>query len=316
MVDTNSSMMLSQRLKNEFAADVRQRAELDVRSHAVRIRDSTSWNLMATVGAAEVSIDLDHDDLYLWCDCDYLQETGEGCEHLWATILVAEQKQLLKEAMRRPDLNVMFIDETDSWDPDRGFDENPMLMNGGKKISGPNRHRLGQLTRLPRTPPNREKNQSNEWSRAFGQIRQMLGRTSADFRIGIGTKASSSSTCWTFINRRATRTCFLELTHQERKKDGNWSKPSFIPSHKSKPSNSLRIRTRRLCRVFTGAQQNQGVRLLWLRIAVWSIRETRPDAGAAFEPDRAGSSPVSDQKRMRYSPSLGTRARPGNFGCK
>src|SRR5207237_1319540 len=113
MVDTNSSMTLSQLLQTEFAPDVRQRGELLARSGAVRTRDSTSWNLMATVGEAEVTIDLDDNDLYLWCDCDYLQETGEGCEHLWATIRVAEQKQLLKEVMRRPKLDVAFIDDTD-----------------------------------------------------------------------------------------------------------------------------------------------------------------------------------------------------------
>ena len=259
MVDTNSSMTLSQLLKNEFADDVRQRAELDVHSQTVRIRDSTSWNLMAAVGGAEVSIDLDDDDdLYLCCDCDYLQEFSEGCEHLWATILVAEQKHLLMEVVRRPDLNVMFVDEAGSWDQDGGFDEDadPYERWEADHRSKPPASRPSN--KAAKNSTERGTNHSNEWSRAFGQIRQMSSRTTGEFRNRDWDKGKQLLYVLDVHQSSGQAQLFLEITHQERKKDGNWSKPMFHSVSQEQAEQFTTEPDASIVSGLYGAQQNQG----------------------------------------------------------
>jgi hypothetical protein len=261
MGDANSTKTLSQILKNEFAADVRQRAEFHVRSGAVRIRDSTPWNLMATVSGTpevEVSIDLDDNDLYLWCDCDYLQEQGKGCEHLWATILVAEQRHLLKEIIRCPDLNVMFIDESNSWNPDEGLDEDPDPFERAQEHRWSKSSAPRQSDKTAKNSTKRGKARSNEWNRAFGQIKQMLNRTSIDFANRGWSQGKQLLYVLDVHHSQGQALLYLELTHQERKKDGNWSKPKFHSISQEQAEQFTTEPDTSIVAGLYGAQQNQG----------------------------------------------------------
>ncbi|CAN5183230.1 hypothetical protein BH10PLA2_BH10PLA2_03710 [soil metagenome] len=230
MADTNASRKLSQILKDEFAPEVRQSAEFRELARKVRIRDSTSWNLMAAVKDnphAEVSIDLDEDDLMLTCDCDYVQEYGEGCEHLWATILVAEQKQLLMKVVECPELNVLVIEEKDSWDPDGELDEDLDLYEREHEYRLSKSYSPRQSNKTEKNAKKRGKNQSNDWKHAFARIQQMVNRTGVEFMRPDWNKDKQLLYVLDVHSSLGHANLSFELTHQERKKDGDWSKPKF-----------------------------------------------------------------------------------------
>jgi hypothetical protein len=265
MADSKSSKTLSQILKAEFELEVRKSVELQDLASKVRIRDSTPWNLMATVKdtpEAEVSIDLDDDELYLSCNCDYVQEFGEGCEHLWATILLAEQNQLLKKVVECSELNVVLLDETDQWNPDEEIDEDPDFyeLEPRDRWPKPNATRPNDKStkHAKKKKKKLQKNQSNDWSRAFAQIQQMASRTGA--YVGSTGWDKDKQLVYILDAYRSAGHAHLslDLAHQERKKDGDWGKPKFhsishdqVEQFTSEPDASI-------VSLLYGAQQNRG----------------------------------------------------------
>src|SRR6185295_3201273 len=69
--------------------------------HAVRVTDESPTHVHASVSGGnqyDVRVALDNGRLLVSCDCVYFSEYGK-CKHLWATILEADRRGALADAM-------------------------------------------------------------------------------------------------------------------------------------------------------------------------------------------------------------------------
>ncbi len=99
-------MKLAHTLAHEFHRSVRERGWHYV--NAVRIHDGSASAVTARVKGNEdyeVRLELDGDRLKCECTCPYF-ENLDPCKHLWATILVADQRDFLSEALEHPRLKL------------------------------------------------------------------------------------------------------------------------------------------------------------------------------------------------------------------
>ncbi len=99
-------MKLAHTLAHEFHRSVRERGWHYV--NAVRIHEGSATAVTARVKGSddyEVRLELDGDKLKCECECPYF-ENLDPCKHLWATILVADQRDYLSAALEQPRLKL------------------------------------------------------------------------------------------------------------------------------------------------------------------------------------------------------------------
>src|ERR1019366_9048785 len=85
-------------LEREFPDSVRAKGTLYFQKGRVRLAAGTAWRVRAVVtgtAAYFIGIKRDHDTLRLSCTCPYFEGDGP-CKHLWATLLLAGDKGLLR----------------------------------------------------------------------------------------------------------------------------------------------------------------------------------------------------------------------------
>ena len=86
-------------LADRFSSASVQRAEQYVRSGAVRITELAPGLVKAVVRGSspyDVTLRIDRRRLSLSCDCPAFSSFGP-CKHLWATLMVAEQRGILRQ---------------------------------------------------------------------------------------------------------------------------------------------------------------------------------------------------------------------------
>ncbi|HEV8148289.1 MAG TPA: DEAD/DEAH box helicase [Bryobacteraceae bacterium] len=148
----------------------------------------------------DVRVTLDHGRLLVSCDCVYFSEYGK-CKHLWATILEADRRGALSEAM-----NAKYLTIEDNLSPDdpTGFGD----------VS--DRDRLPRRPRLPPPQPPRIPAWQEHLTAIQREIqhKQPLATWPREFEILYVIDAPAS---------RASGAIVLELFSRTRKKTGEWS---------------------------------------------------------------------------------------------
>jgi superfamily II DNA or RNA helicase len=194
-------MRLSSFLQLDFSSGSRSRGVNYYQAGAVKIKLGGPLSVEAEVrgegGTYETEISVDEDgELSLWCDCPYF-EANESCKHLWATLLAAESKGLLRDAAAAMRVRTEF---------DLFGDPFPSL-------SGPKLAASKPVAKAPPRPPawvkqlNDLASQANPAAGVWPAQRQIL------YVVDVPTCAMGSS-------------LILKLLTREPKKAGGWKKPS------------------------------------------------------------------------------------------
>ncbi len=223
-------MKVSQIITNHFDADVRARGSSYFRSRAVRILQGTDSGVWATVRGSDdydVAIFLETTNLHISCTCPYFTDRG-GCKHLWATILAAEQRGFLKELTQRRIVNVIFDDEDDLSDASGEFDE--LDWDFDEDLDDDDRMEPSprpQVVSKAKKAKKEKKNQPADWSHVFNQVQQAMQRSPFDGRAIDWAEARQLLYVLDVQQSLGRDYLVIDVAHQERKKDGNWSKPKF-----------------------------------------------------------------------------------------
>ncbi len=129
-------MGIAQKVSRDFNDAVRSRGQSYFAKGRVVITGATAGEVVARVrGTAKyrVRLRLRGGKLHVMCSCPYFTPTGDPCKHLWATVLMADARNLLASAPARP---LMLVS-----DPPRRPTEMPE--NGGQRPHGPGGQRPG-----------------------------------------------------------------------------------------------------------------------------------------------------------------------------
>src|SRR5262245_16037710 len=106
-------MSISQELSSDFSSIIRSRGSDYFQSKFVKILHGDEWMVVANVlgdKGYRVQISRDNESVYVFCECPYYESEGP-CKHLWATILAADEKDLLCGDMSSEPLVLVEVDE-------------------------------------------------------------------------------------------------------------------------------------------------------------------------------------------------------------
>src|SRR4051812_49325230 len=88
-------MSLSDALSSHVTPTIRARGRDYFRSGAVTLETVSPTAVAATVEGSElyeVDLALDGRTVFASCTCPYIDEFGDVCKHIWATVLAAESR--------------------------------------------------------------------------------------------------------------------------------------------------------------------------------------------------------------------------------
>src|ERR1700722_14592989 len=117
-------MFLQQHLRRDFPEKVRQHGFAIYKSREVTRLTGNQWKVSAKVrGSRLYSVGLfrHSDEIEALCDCPYFASEG-FCQHLWATVLAADEKCYLLGAFGSGPPRLMEADLGDVEDGEDGFD--------------------------------------------------------------------------------------------------------------------------------------------------------------------------------------------------
>ncbi|MDB5298456.1 MAG: helicase, partial [Phycisphaerales bacterium] len=208
-------MSLLSKVIDQVDIEVRQEGVKCRGRGELRITEHTDSWLSATVNCGHrygVELERDGRELAYSCECtDYL-DTLEPCQHVWATLLVAEASNVLSPLDRPGPVDLVPID-------DPGLTED--FGRGGPVQVG---FDTGRKT--PPAAPKSRKEKPEDWKRGFELLRQtMTSRPDANrnawppgrellYVIDVASTLRGDGLT-------------VELMARERKKDGSWGKPKF-----------------------------------------------------------------------------------------
>jgi superfamily II DNA or RNA helicase len=119
-------MTLAQRLISRFNFTTQRKGTLLFSERAVRLTEGGTRHFHGQVQGTrfyDVSIDFEPNLVILYCECQYFADSGP-CKHLWAAILEADRRGLLKDAAAAPTLTVE-SDISSRIDDDDDFEDVP-----------------------------------------------------------------------------------------------------------------------------------------------------------------------------------------------
>ncbi|HEY8020441.1 MAG TPA: DEAD/DEAH box helicase, partial [Thermoanaerobaculia bacterium] len=202
-------------LSRHVAAAVRSRGTQYYFQRRVKITSATAEAIEATVaGTARYSVrlELDGEVLVVSCTCPYLEDRGEPCKHVWATILAAGGRRLLAPPGQRlpRSIEVAGGDDLDDSDDSDDFDD---LDDPGSDLDAGRRpppRARPSLVRRPAKP---------DWRRLVESAHEtpgpnLGGPPPEDLLYVVDAPAS-----------RASGGLTLELLERRRKATGGWGKP-------------------------------------------------------------------------------------------
>jgi superfamily II DNA or RNA helicase len=168
----------------------------------VRPIEGNAQGVVAEVHGSEVygvRILVDRGDLRVWCSCPYFADRGSGCKHLWATAVVAHEKEWLTNLATG--LRVV-IDVGDDEDYELAVPDRPDATMEAA---------TGLANRRPAPPP--------DWAMALAAVTPM--------HDGPGSAWSGSQLIYVLTApvRATLGELPLVVERLERKRDGAWSKP-------------------------------------------------------------------------------------------
>src|SRR6185437_9407181 len=98
-------MGIAQKVSREFSDAVRSRGQSYFAKGRVAVTATSPGEVIARVrGTAKyrVRLRMRGSKLHVSCTCPYFAPTGDPCKHLWATVLMADARNLIQAAPVRP----------------------------------------------------------------------------------------------------------------------------------------------------------------------------------------------------------------------
>jgi superfamily II DNA or RNA helicase len=219
-------MAWTSQLSRQVAADVRRRGAHYYMTGAVRILKGDAEKVEASVRGTQVyAVTLDRRGKVIkaHCSCPYFQDRERLCKHVWATLLVADEKGYLRgpddSAPRRLKLAA-------------DGDGAPAAGRQGNQGRGDGRHqpagRNGASAQARPGPGGkrgrRKRKRSPDWKKTITNLRGNMER--ADQPRGEGWPAGREVLY--VVDAQASGTAgalVVEVAVRERKKNGEWTKP-------------------------------------------------------------------------------------------
>jgi superfamily II DNA or RNA helicase len=220
---------LSPLLTSNFSPRIRSRGEELFRRGRVEIIAGTAWEVVADVQGTDayvIHLRLLNNEVHVSCTCPYYEGTGP-CKHLWATILQAESSGLLGGDVALSKLvmveQVAAPDPDDEEDDDLGDLNDPGLFldtpwsgasNRGAQPVSPSARR--PPVPLPPAPP-----PVPDWRRKIDSFKPSDERRDAD------EWPTNRRLLYLIDNadRYDPAAVTIELAEQDRKVNGEWTKP-------------------------------------------------------------------------------------------
>jgi hypothetical protein len=210
-------MSLLSKVIDQVDIEVRQEGVKCRGRGEVRITEHTDSWITATVNCGHrygVELEREGRELAYSCECtDYL-DTLEPCQHVWATLLVAEASNVLSPLDRPGPVDLVPID-----DPD-------LVDDFGRR--GPIDIGLGATRKNPPTAkaPKSRKEKPEDWKRGFDLLRQAM---TSKTELNRTPWPAGRELLYVIEVAAALRGdgLTIELMTRERKKDGTWGKPKF-----------------------------------------------------------------------------------------
>jgi hypothetical protein len=220
-------MPLEKRFKKDFGLSTRNKGESYHRQGAVKVVSHDDTSLQARVKGSyqdfyEVELDWSEpsEGLVATCDCPHYDD-GNFCKHLWATMLVADQQDLVSKDLDR--LTLVHVNDDDSWTEDSWI-EDDLEPGGGDPFQSGNGK--SATRRLPSSQSKSRANKTQTWH-------NLLTRTAASDREARKPRLFDAS------GPKIKRVQFLidvaasfhagaltiHLYQQQQTKNGEWGKP-------------------------------------------------------------------------------------------
>jgi superfamily II DNA or RNA helicase len=145
---------LSQALKIEFSQTVRQRGLDYFQRKLVDIKSGNAWSVTAKVrGSSRYDVSLERDKsgvIDASCTCPYPSSSDEPCKHIYATILVADEQELLQGNGNNADIMLVlqldegYEDEEDEYEEEDDDEDDfvPTTYQSKRQISQAARQRI------------------------------------------------------------------------------------------------------------------------------------------------------------------------------
>ncbi len=119
-------MPLAQLLAKQFPKHIQEKGRAYFYSGAVRVTEHGAGSAHARVRGTEpyeVDLDLDESLLHAMCTCPYVEEHGEPCKHIWATVLKLDAEHMLPEVEELRRLRIAVELDDDDYVDDDDYDE-------------------------------------------------------------------------------------------------------------------------------------------------------------------------------------------------
>ncbi len=195
-------------LATHVPAPIRERGREYFRSGIVTLDSVRPVEVLATVHGSEdydVDLSLEGRTVHATCTCPYVAENLSACKHIWATVLAAEPVGFARAAAAVGLLRLAIDDVYE----DNGYDD-------------AYRDEFRSFPRqLPPLPPIRREN----WKDQLAALSREVQPTSHGTRPHNRTAERQLLYVIDGPESERARKLFLEINHQERKMNGEWSKP-------------------------------------------------------------------------------------------
>ncbi len=210
-------MSLSTQLSSDFPGLIRSRGGDLFRDGLVKIQEGDDWNVRARVRdnvTCDVNIALEDDhQILVGCTCPYFNNSG-ACKHIWATILLADERGYLSGDGSNAPLELIEIHDDDYYDDfdEEGDDDDDDFDSAATNL-------INIFAQMPE-----KKSKQQDWKEQLAA----LNRTSPSIVPGSSSEWSPNRRIIYVVDVRTTlesQHLILDTLLQDRKKNGDWGKP-------------------------------------------------------------------------------------------
>ena len=233
-------------LSRQVDGGVRARAVGYLRSGAVHIVSADAGAIEATVSGSDlyqVDLALEGQSLRVKCTCPYFQDRLETCKHIWATLMTADAQGRLQAWGNLK--KVRLIEEAEDLEDEDWSD--------GQEVDWDRPPR--PAFQRPSRPAKPKKPNPPDWKKALKELHPTNQPGSYYQR----SKDLAGCQIVYIIDREATlegQGLTLETAFQERKKDGDWSKPKVRAIEANQVESLPDTIDRQIVSFLLGAQQS------------------------------------------------------------
>ena len=213
-------MAITHLLASQVDLTTRARGNTYYRSGAVKIEDLSEWEVEASVQGSElyeVNIVMERQIVEAFCSCPYVEREQLPCKHIWAAPLAAEPRGFGANARAPLDLTIDSGDLPDGDDPDDDVDPNFEDWEYSQRQR--NERSTTRRTAVPTQVAPGWKVQLDRLTQAMATAaanKPYTQKPPADWQLLYVVDVPMSVKNSKFV---------FEAMVQERKKDGDWSKP-------------------------------------------------------------------------------------------